>query len=82
MTPERAFGSVLRNLRERRKLSQEKLGFACGFHRTYISMLERGQYSPTIDALFRLQRVLKISPSAILRQVEPLVTAVRKKTAD
>ncbi len=82
MTPERAFGNVLKKLRERRELSQEKLGFACGFHRTYISMLERGRYSPTLDALFRLHRVLKVSPSAILRRVEPMVTAVRKKKSD
>jgi transcriptional regulator with XRE-family HTH domain len=82
VTPEQAFGRVLRQLREKRGLSQEELGFECGFHRTYISLLERGRHSPTIDLLFRLQRVLKTSPSAMLRRVEPLVTAVRKKGSD
>ena len=35
------FGEVLRELRGRRGLSQEDLGFDSGYHRTYISLLEQ-----------------------------------------
>ncbi|GGA02682.1 helix-turn-helix domain-containing protein [Okeania sp. KiyG1] len=44
-----AFGRVLKQKREALKLSQEELGFEAGLHRTYISLLERGLKSPTID---------------------------------
>ena len=43
MTPENAFGKVLREIRQKYPLSQEELGFESGYHRTYISLLERGK---------------------------------------
>jgi DNA-binding XRE family transcriptional regulator len=42
MTPEEAFGKVLREVRHEHSLSQEELGFESSYHRTYISLLERG----------------------------------------
>lgn len=52
MTLEQIFGEELRKLREEKGLSQEKLGFESGYHRTYISQLERGQKSPSLKTLF------------------------------
>ena len=49
------------NLRQRRLacgLSQERLAHEAGIDRTYVSALERGLYSPTIDMLERLAQVL------------------------
>lgn len=43
MTPEEAFGKVLREIRLEHSLSQEELGFESNYHRTYISLLERGE---------------------------------------
>ncbi|RJQ75441.1 MAG: XRE family transcriptional regulator [Desulfobacteraceae bacterium] len=42
MSPEKAFGQVLREARQLRGFSQEKPGVESGYHRTYISLLERG----------------------------------------
>ena len=67
---EAAFGTVIRELREKRGLSQEELSFACTRHRTYISQIERGKSSPTIATLWRLAKALDVKPSEIVRRVE------------
>ncbi|RVI96740.1 helix-turn-helix transcriptional regulator, partial [Sinorhizobium medicae] len=44
--------TVARNLRiarNGRQLSQEELGLRANVHRTYIGMLEREEYNPTIE---------------------------------
>lgn len=70
MTPEKAFGRVLREKRLERGLSQERLGFESGYHRTYISLLERGQKSPSLSTIFHLATALALAPSEILHIVE------------
>ena len=67
---ERLFGQVLQQLRHKRGLSQEELGFESNYHRTYISQLERGQKNPSLKAIFRLARVLGIRPSEMIRRIE------------
>ncbi len=70
---ERLFGQILREYRENSGLSQEKLGFESDYHRTYISQLERGQKNPSLKAIFRLARVLGITPSEMIRRIESRV---------
>jgi transcriptional regulator with XRE-family HTH domain len=53
-----AFGMVLAELRIARGISQEKLSFEAGVDRSYISLLERGHKSPTLDTVFNLCRAL------------------------
>jgi len=68
--PERAFGDVLRNLRNNRSLSQEKLGDVCDSDRTFVSMLERGLVSPTLRTIVKFSRALGVAPSEMIRQTE------------
>lgn len=70
MTMEEAFGLTLQNLRKARKLSQEELGFESGYHRTYISQLERGRKSPSLRTIFQLAAALKTLPSEMVLGVE------------
>lgn len=72
MTLEEAFGQVLRRKREAVNLTQEQLAFEAGLHRTYVSLLERGLKSPTLDVIFRLSKDLHILPSEVIREVEAL----------
>lgn len=65
-----AFGRVLAELRRNRQLSQEELGFEANFDRTFISLLERGRRSPTLDTIFSLCRALDISFSQLARLIE------------
>jgi transcriptional regulator with XRE-family HTH domain len=70
---EAAFGEALREARMARGLSQEGLGHEAGRHRTYISELERGTHSPSINTVLLLAEVLKTSPSRLLRRAEELL---------
>lgn len=64
------FGTVLRELREKKKLSQEKLAEYCDLDRTYISLLERGLRQPTLTTLFKLSDALNIKPSELIKKLE------------
>jgi transcriptional regulator with XRE-family HTH domain len=54
------FGKKLVELRKRQNISQEELADRCGFHRTYIGSLERGEKSPTLNTLEKLSKGLNI----------------------
>lgn len=66
------FGKVLRQLREEKGLTQEKLAELAEIDRTYIYRLETGKRSPSIDVVFRLADGLKISPGNLLDKVNRL----------
>lgn len=76
---EKAFGSVLQHIRQERGLSQESLGFESGYHRTYISILERGQKSPSLQTIFNLSKALRIEPAELIKLVESSTTNDRSK---
>lgn len=67
---EKNFGSALRDLRNQRALSQEALAFEAELARNYISQLELGSKSPSLRTIFKLCRVLKASPAALVEDVE------------
>jgi len=61
----KAFGRVLNSLRVERKLSQEALGFDSGLTRAYISLLERGLNSPTLDTIYSIAEAIDLPASVI-----------------
>lgn len=63
-----AFGRVLARLRKQRDWSQEYLGFECDLARNYISLLERGERSPTLNTISQICKSLDITEDEILRQ--------------
>jgi transcriptional regulator with XRE-family HTH domain len=68
--PEKAFGIVLREIRQKAGLSQMDVDVEFGIDRTYLSAIERGIQSPTLRMIVRLSDAFRISPSQILRQME------------
>jgi transcriptional regulator with XRE-family HTH domain len=78
--PEKAFGEALREVRNEKKFSQERLALDAGFDRTYISLIERGVRSPTVRAVVKLAEVLQVMPSEIVRRMETRL-AGRQKAA-
>lgn len=59
-----AFGNALRDMRYRRQLTQED--FSQVSSRTYLSTLERGMYSPTLDKIDELASVLQVHPLSLV----------------
>lgn len=61
-------GSVLRAKREKLGISQEELGDRAGVDRTYISILERGLKSPTLETLEKICAALGTLPEHVLEE--------------
>lgn len=76
-----AFGHVLRHVRRQADLSQEELAHRAGLHRTTISHLERGTWSPSLRIVHKLAEVLEKAPSELLRAAEHALTtgAVKRR---
>ncbi len=58
-----------RNLRKRRaqmKITQEELAERARLTRNYIGNLERGEKSPTLDALEAIAEALGLTPSELI----------------
>lgn len=61
-----------RNLRAARLasgLSQEALAHDAGLDRTYISALERGLYSASLDVIEKIAEVLAVDADSLLKKV-------------
>lgn len=63
------FAANLRRHRQAAGLSQEALGFACGLHRTEISLLERAGREPRLTTIVQLSRALKLTPCDLLEGI-------------
>lgn len=70
MTVEKAFGEVLRNLRKKKELSQEKLALESNLDRTFISLLERGLRNPSLSTILQISEALDIEPGNLISLVQ------------
>jgi transcriptional regulator with XRE-family HTH domain len=68
----KAFGRQVRAARERLGISQEKLAFVGGFHRTYIGNLERGEVNPSLYNVVRVATALGVEPGELVRDLPPV----------
>jgi transcriptional regulator with XRE-family HTH domain len=60
------FGQRIKQLRNEKKLSQEKLSFATGFHRTYIGMIERGERNISLTNMAVFAKIFEMPISELL----------------
>ena len=64
-------GVIAQNVRRLRKgkgLSQEELAEVCGYHRTYVGGIERGERNITIATLEALAGALGVEPLRLLER--------------
>ena len=64
-TIEKQFGKRIRELRLARGLSQEKLAFKSGMHRTYLGSIERGERNPSLKNIAAIADALGVSLSQL-----------------
>lgn len=64
------FGHVIRRSREARGLSQEALADLAGVSRSFLSEVERGAASPSLDTMHKLAEALNESLSFLISQYE------------
>ena len=67
---QKRLGQAIRAFRKETGKSQDKLAEEAGLDRTYISMLELGQASPTVMTLENVAKAMNTSASAILKRYE------------
>lgn len=71
MSQERiAVGNVFRALRKKSGLTQEAVAFRSGLDRTYVSLIELGKNSPTIDTACILCKTMHTSFSEFAAMLE------------
>lgn len=72
-SPASAFGKTLRRRRLVRELTQQALAEAAGLHLNYISLMERGQRTPSLDVVLKLARGLGVPASELVTEVEGMI---------
>ena len=63
----------VRELRLQKKISQEKMAELAGFHRTYVSQVERSVVNVSVDNVQKMADKLEV-PVARLFQTEPYLS--------
>lgn len=59
------FGKRVRQLRMRKGLSQEELGYEAGLHRTYIGQIERAEKNITLKNIAKIAKELGVNISEL-----------------
>lgn len=60
------FGNKIKKLRLDKNISQEKLSYLTGFHRTYIGMIERGERNISLTNMAVFARVFEMNLSELI----------------
>ena len=64
------FARNLKNLRQKRSLSQEQLADVAHLHRTYVSSVERGERNISLENMEKLAGALEVDIRLLLAPVE------------
>jgi len=74
MEVKKAFGLVLKQVRNENSLSQEQLASLSNLDRTYISLIERGKRNPSLETIFAIALALELMPSELVTKTEKILS--------
>lgn len=78
----RQFGLTIRELRQKRRWSQETLAERTQLNRNFLSLIERGQRSPTLNTIARLARGLELPIADLMCMCQFEINDVSDRTSD
>jgi len=78
LEPEKAFSLVLKELRKKHRLSQERLADLCQLDRTFISLLERGKRQPSLSTIITIANCFDIAPSTMMKKIESHLNEIQQ----
>jgi transcriptional regulator with XRE-family HTH domain len=67
MTPVKDLAMRLKQLREKRGMSQEVLAKEAGISRSYLARLETAKQDPTLTTLEKLAKALRVKIGALVK---------------
>lgn len=66
----KAFGEVVRSLRERQGMAQDQFALLANVDRSYYGKLERGERQPSLGLLLRIAKGLGVSGASLVEITE------------
>lgn len=70
MFKENLIGKLLKQLRKKKKLTQNVLSGLAGLDETHYNKIERGLRSPNLETLFKISYALDIKPHELVLMIE------------
>lgn len=65
-----AFGAKVREVRTKRKLTQEALAEAAGIASIQVGFIERGENVPKLTMILKLARALDVHPGSLIDRIQ------------
>lgn len=65
--PLKLFSERLKELREKRGVSQQRLSELAGLNRNYVSDVERGRRNPCLGNIVKIAEALDVAPGELFR---------------
>lgn len=69
MKIQQILGFNIKQIREQKSWSQDKLSEISGLHRTYISGIERGVRNPTVEIVQQISQAFDVHVAELFRDV-------------
>ena len=61
---------MLRQIREQKKMSQDRLSELAGLDRTFISLIECGKRKPSLETINKITHALDVKTWEVLKYIE------------
>lgn len=82
MKGEEIYSILLKDVRKKKSISQEKLAEKTGLNRIFISLIETGKRNPTLTTICKISQGLDIKASELLKLYEEKVAEMKTQKDD